>query len=530
MKIQNLAVIFVIIMLPISLILSEYTQNYMKTLDLQISYDSKLNNATYDAIKAFQLNTINNSTSDLANSKIRDIEASVNTFFNSVASNFNMAGYNSDVLKEYVPALVYTLYDGYYIYSPFINTLTETTVSSNSEYKDGEKVYGLKPYVYYSCRYKNSEVDVVITYSLDNYITIRGIGRHGAINKSGYLINGINMNGDEITYRGVTIDKGEYLSEFILDKEYTYVKINGVKYYYDADNGGKWFTMMNGQKNVKTIQYNTKQGKAYSDAAYLYYKEAYEFGEWLDTNGITTLKENDAVIENENNINGFSSENLIFNYNDSAIPIEEPNSDFNQHRLAVIRYSIEKNLSIAIANYNNHSGVLTNFQMPKLKDDEWDKVLNNVCLISFLQGLNIGGKVYNGYSIIVNNKNEEVVTEDSIYIASDGEYYQIWDETISKKEDFKSEDYIGIFNINFERKSIIDDIGNTKYYYPKRQLGSYTSIVSQTSRDETYDGNVYKFLQDKNELAKVYYTALGRERYSMLKVENNYEKQQEYYK
>ena len=56
--------------------------------------------------------------------------------------------------------------------------------------------------------------------------------------------------------------------------------------------------------------------------------------------------------------------------------------------------------------------------MPKLKEDEWDKILNNVSLISFMQGLSIGGKIYNGYSIVTNNTNEEVVTEDSIYIVT----------------------------------------------------------------------------------------------------------------
>ena len=68
----------------------------------------------------------------------------------------------------------------------------------------------------------------------------------------------------------------------------------------------------------------------------------------------------------------------IFKYNDNGVAIEEPNSNFNQHRLQVIRYSIEKNLSIAIANYNGYSTqTSTNFQMPKLKEDEWEKILNN---------------------------------------------------------------------------------------------------------------------------------------------------------
>ena len=143
MKLQGLAVIAIIIILPMSIILSSYSQSQIKTLQLQTQYDSKLQNATYDAIKAFQLNMSNSSTSDLANSKMRDIKASVNTFYNSLASHFNMTGYGKDVLQNYVPAIVYTLYDGYYIY--------------------------------YSCRYKpNSNSDFVITYSLDSYITIQG--------------------------------------------------------------------------------------------------------------------------------------------------------------------------------------------------------------------------------------------------------------------------------------------------------------------------------------------------------------------
>lgn len=175
MKLQGLAVIAIIIILPMTIILSSYSQSQIKTLQLQTQYDSKLQNATYDAIKAFQLNMSNSSTSDLANSKMRDIKASVNTFYNSLASHFNMVGYGKDVLQNYVPAIVYTLYDGYYIYSAYDNTL-DAEFDENASYKKGESIYGLKPYIYYSCRYKpNDNSDFVITYSLDSYITIQGI-------------------------------------------------------------------------------------------------------------------------------------------------------------------------------------------------------------------------------------------------------------------------------------------------------------------------------------------------------------------
>lgn len=156
MKYQYLAVIFVIIILPISLIMSVYIGAQLDTLDYQISYDTKLDNATFDAVKAFQLNAINSTTSDIADSKIRDIEAAAKSFFTSIATNFNMAGYDSEILQDYVPALVFTLYDGFYMYSPYENTLDQEIrdqLKANATYSDGQEVTGLKPYIYYSCRY-----------------------------------------------------------------------------------------------------------------------------------------------------------------------------------------------------------------------------------------------------------------------------------------------------------------------------------------------------------------------------------------
>ena len=92
MKIQNLAIIFIIIILPISLVLSSYTKNRIETISMQSKYDSKLNDATHDAIKAYQLNSFTSDSSYLTNSKIRDIEASVNTFFTSLSTNFSTLG------------------------------------------------------------------------------------------------------------------------------------------------------------------------------------------------------------------------------------------------------------------------------------------------------------------------------------------------------------------------------------------------------------------------------------------------------
>lgn len=296
MKIQNLAVIFIIIILPISLILTSYVQNQVKTLGLQVSYDTKLNNATYDALKAFQLNTFNSDSSDLSNSKMRDVEASANTFFTSIASNFNMEGYNKDVLKDYVPALVYTMYDGYYIYSPYTNTLSNNEQKDDATYSNGEKIYGLKPYVYYSCRYIKSDIDVVITYTLDNYITIQGKykdinGYIKYINKSGYLLSNIipKNEGKDISYRGIKILR-ENLREYVKESKYPYVKRNGVKYY---EKNGNWYSNLNNEEyklNVSYSSINDESGKNY-------YMDAFIFSNWVKSSPLGQLKISDAVYE-----------------------------------------------------------------------------------------------------------------------------------------------------------------------------------------------------------------------------------------
>lgn len=554
MKLQHLAVIFVIIILPITLLLNGYTESQIKTLRLQLSYDDKLDNATYDALKAFQLNAMNSDTSDLANSKIRDIEASANTFFTSIASNFNMAGYNQDILKEYVPALVYVMYDGYYIYSPYTNTLDDrneniiegvnlgsdaSILHPNNEdatYKQGEKISGLKPFIYYSCRYQYNGNDFVITYALDNYITIQGKINNEWVYDAGYLLDNVTKSGDNYSYRGVPINQNETLEEYIFNPEskqirkYEYVKINGVKYYHDVYGQDRWFSLLNGE-----VYYQDNFSNRTTTAAKEYYKQAYEFKDRIkNLYKLEGLESKHAIDENGNkSLTTTLANTRVFDFGSIAgTSIEDPNSEFNQHRLAVIRYVIERNLSIAIANYNNYSGgITTDFQMPKLKEDEWEKIINNVSIISFLQGLNIGGKIYNGYSIITNDKNEELVKEDSIYMVTpnDNQYHRPNDKDLKNQT---SSNIYGALNVDFERKSITSkEDGKIIYYIPQQNngvliTGCYGSIIG--ARNITQTDNLYQYMQQiatsNPALATAYYTALGRERYSMYKTNNDPDK------
>ena len=534
MKIQSLAVIFIIIVLPISMVLTTFVQSQVQTIQLQISYDTKLDNATYDALKAFQLNTINSGTSDETNSKLRDIEASVNAFFTSIASHFNITGYTQEDLQNYVPALVYTMYDGYYIYSKNTNTLTDKDYAPGTTYQDGEQIYSLKPYVPYSCRYIKDDIDVVINYSLDNYITVQGTANGNAINLSGYVMspeNITNVNKSEyfynfVTYKGIQISGENILQEYIGaggDADlYYFIKVNGSKYYKkDRDSTNSWVTFVNKDQYGSQPQF---QVGVTDYSAPEYFGRSKEFMEQLNHYGILELTEGDAYdtsgteklvdAQNESDWDSdltFDSSMTIFapNANDDDGTLENTNSNFNQHRLKIIRYSIERNLSAAIANYNYHDGGITyDFRMPKLQEDEWDKILNHISIISFMQGLPIGGKIYNGYSIITNTKNKELVTEDSIYIIGGNDIVDnlanVANTNTARFYNVRSKDFIsntnsvtptlGVLNIDFEPITQVLAGGTQETFFRRPQLADYGSVVTQTNLDYDETEDIYQYL------------------------------------
>ena len=116
------------------------------------------------------------------------------------------------------------MYDGYYIYSKNTNTLTDKDYAPGTTYQDGEQIYSLKPYVPYSCRYIKDDIDVVINYSLDNYITVQGTANGNAINLSGYVMspeNITNVNKSEyfynfVTYKGIQISERIYYRNILV--------------------------------------------------------------------------------------------------------------------------------------------------------------------------------------------------------------------------------------------------------------------------------------------------------------------------
>lgn len=543
MKIQHLAIIFIIIIVPISFAMSEYIQTQIDTIKLQTEYKEALNSATSAALKAFQINSINNKYSNISDSKIRDIEASINTFYNSLTTSMTQYVSSKSELSVFVPAIVFNLYDGYYIYSSYNNVYTAPN-GDNAKVKidDNANNYqdGLHPYIYYSCKYNIDGEEIIVNYTLDNAITVYGEFDGEYQTKSGYLIDPgkvKNKNEKEKTliYDGVEIGP-EILKEHLLivndngeveSKDYEYIVYKNRKVYKEEGTNGsedKYFWYNNGKKTyLQSEENNLKEyinGTGFkSTSAYEYYTEAKDFSEWV-------IKELGSIKQDGK---------CIFDTTQADNDPMVSSSVFNEHRIAVIRKSIETNLTTAIANYNLQSGSNYEFVMPKIDEVSWYSIENNVSIISFMQGMPIGQKYFNDYSVITNTKNEEVINSQSVYVVAknkDGnyEYHQPGCKVLIDNLDISdisdNSNKIGVYtNLSFSRQTLKVSEDSYRYFYPQEATGCYNCIVNASGDyniDDIIKGEVegYKTGDNKkklNILRKRYLTGLARERYDLYK-------------
>lgn len=446
MKLQNMAVIFAIIVIPITLILSSYIGIQIDTASLAQEYDTKLLDATHDAVVAFQLNSVQNVYSTNADSLRRDVKASINTFFTSLAINIGVPGESANYIAQYVPAIVFTLYDGYYIYSPIETEYTDSLGVTKTEYK-----HALKPYIHYSARYKTGNCDIVVNYSLDNYIRIYGYMNGEYIFRSGYLITG-DVADDGTQYKGVTITE---------------------------------------------------------KSAIEYYKNAKDFTDWIKNNSfggtriVDVVMPKNALDEYGNSYSQFVNNNTkILDTSNNNDP-EYKESNFIAHKREIIKNSIQSNLNNAIWTYSNHTTLNTDFRMPILTEQDWDKILSNVNVITFMQGLPVGIKEYNNYSIVTSTENKQYVDPDLLYYIHD-EYYHKLNCPILEGA---TGEIKGYRSIDYDKQKNEDGT----YYYLHNEKACYTCIVNSGSL-------VNKDIIDhKYNLKQAYYNTLASERWNLNK-------------
>lgn len=620
MKLQHMSVIFILLALPIILVVSYYISLQADTVNMQTSYNTKLLESTKEAIEAFEINTVewNEAHSEAADSKRRDIMASINTFTTSFANNLGIGGASKEDILAYIPAIAYTLYDGYYIYSPAFTSevikneneaavlLREELVSKKPG--DGKDIAGgytfneadvgkilykydqnsggridgtykgenftfdmdsavkdykhiLKPFSAYSARYIEGNTDVVINYTLDNYIKIYG-NVNGVYNiKSGYLIDtsSVAVPINEHMISGIKSETrknivAENLKEQIYYEglpepqvyPYVYECDQNTKVYFDGDTAfqvsstgirtdlsalnnvlykkltirtgetecteiyqalttkgdiiqGTWY----GKKNSNEIvNYDYGQGTIglkQDVSAINYYAESYTFSKWVYQE-LGDLKT--SMIKETSNSNTFDVTGKIFEK-----PYEE-NSVFNLHKREVIKESIISNLNQAITSYSRNTA--GQYQLPVLSETDWDQILSNVSITTFVQGIPIGMKYYNNYAIATSTTNKEYVDPNEIYlnVRDDNSYHLPYCEHLNSTDElvgYRSIDYIvktRTFRINeTETKTVRYFLHDNGSYH---QQACYYCLVQRALYTRDYN----------EEQEKSYETALARERYA----------------
>lgn len=640
MKLDGLGVILAIILLPIILITTYYIQLQVDTIATENQYNTKLLDATYDAMSAFEMNTANEELSSVADSMRSLVLASNNIFLNTLATNFGISNASKEYLQPYIPAVLYTMYDGFYIYSPtqtakvaekkdeettadgdkitttkgYLSVGDERTESLGGIYGDvvyekddggytikkdeakKETDYILKSYIQYSARYQNDEKtkDVTINYTLDNYLNIVGKIDNVYYTKTGYLIKnnlvteakinnnvydlethneddaknailGLKTNAEETTIKAAN-SASVIVNGILIESDFKNVKNTIYQATGGNTNGGITISTMSEAETYLEKFYETYESNPSANAALLtdiqnleyeigkckavaYYVSSACFSNWVYEN-LAGLKYNNIVDtamteyyqDEEGNPKYTSStgvddlyysftnnETAIFNQNQDP---EDTESNFNTHRMEIIKNSIKYNLNLAMSAYMKMEHPY-DCSLPVLTDEEWDKILSNISIVSFMQGWDCGLKIYNNYQIVSSTNNELTVTPDEIYYVKkdefnnkSGNYHRIDCPYLQEAGDY----------ISFKSKEVkydkIYDKSTGQYQYDHKNLACYTCINTsgydsefkqKTDKEYYKDGKKYTAYYDRigsleNENKKrAGYIGLAKERQDIYK-------------
>lgn len=401
----------------------------------------------------------------------------------------------------------------------------------------------LKPFITYSARYCNGKtgtqkIDITVNYTLDNYITVYGIVDGKYVEKSGYLITGGSPYGE--TLREKIAWKWKNDNNYTC-KEYDYVYAeDNTKVYFDDDNN-KTFQVsstgvrtnledMTGVKYKKivnsdgSINYQSLTTSDWSSdlkrdkSAINYYRESKEFTKWVQEElgdikvSHIQLVFDDSVSEEEKQKikKQYERDEEIFNLENNNP--EDSDSIFVKHKNEIIKQSLISNLNQAITSYSKRN-TDAEYQLPIFTETDWDLVLNNVSIITFVQNIPIGLKTYNNYAIATSSSNKEYVNPNGIYLSntsySDGYYHMPYCSKLQYNEGL-----IGYRNTDFVIKSYeIEKTGGvieTKYYYKHQKIANqacYYCIVQRNLFNKNTNSAEMVLIREK------YQTALARERY-----------------
>lgn len=153
MKLTNLAIIFFVIELTLITILDIRMNNLTAVSNRRIEYDKELDSAIEDGV-------MNLVEVDSKRNLVLNKDVAVNQFYESLFSNFGVIGNGQaeNKLKEYIPVILITDTDGFYI------NYSDTYVL-NGETLLGQKWTEKMPYAY-------QDGNLIYSFTLGTYVTL----------------------------------------------------------------------------------------------------------------------------------------------------------------------------------------------------------------------------------------------------------------------------------------------------------------------------------------------------------------------
>lgn len=429
------------------------------------------------------------------------------------------------------------------------------TINFTTNRNDAKTTYKhvLKTFVPYTANYTKNGTNYVINYTLDNHVRIYKedeawegyiIAEYGNGNEAKY---NVPVKSTTITFNGTTIEP-EVLSENIPVrnsrndnievKNYAYIyNSNNDKRYYESEAGenqGKFF--ITNSEYVKVYLPDTEANNSLAEYKKLLirfekdlpdYIELYQLlnkdegNTWYykDSNGkynkYNDYKNDQLTIDRNKDCSAINYyvENYLFNYwiKDESLDINEI---MNLKKQSIID-NVNKNLNLAISNYSENSKI--NYTIPELSDEDWEQALSNISMITFFQGMKVGLKTYNNYSIVTSTENNEYVGQDSLY------YLDSQDESYHRYRCSNTQRNIGLEgvyrNTEFKAQSYTQKDDTINYYY---KHGDIDSEGRMSSMLQCFDcivnrNNIKAYTEEESQKSsyfeKAYNTGLARERY-----------------
>lgn len=477
MKLQGVAIIFIMIAFPMILVLSYYLGLQIDTIKLQTDYDNKLIDATYDSLLAFEINTANEDLSAAADSLRSIVNASATTFTNTLGTSLGLSNASKEKIREYVPAMLFTMYDGYYIYAPTEVPVIMEDLATDDEIRDvygisdpdgieisegaqydtdgsvifeansggvtttdstaarKEQDYVLKSYMPYSATYIDGpNRRATINYTLDNYMSISAQIGNVYYTKSGYYIKD-DLLDDCPTISGWDTMGQDQIKGYCESGDNISIVVDGQTISYAETNdlaGNKITSIEKYEQVLARLSDNDPTNTDYDMDSYrdlkanldnlkaiTYYLTNTAFSKWVNANlgwvkGDNLQHTYDISETTESNTNVYYDFSSDGQIFTSGNP-ELAESEFNNHKYNIIKNAIQYNLNLAMSAYNRKYVSSQEFRVPMLTDSEWEQITSKVSIVSFMQGLPCGTKTYTGYSVVSSTNNELTVIPEEIY-------------------------------------------------------------------------------------------------------------------